>query len=165
MCDTSYRERRDQLETYFDRTAAEAWARLTADAPVSRIRATVRAGRDDMRAQLDRLVYRGFLHEIDWPHLVELPRYLKGMALRLDKLRSAAARDQQRMQEMADIQAQWLQRHIAARDKGVFDPRLDEIRWLIEELRVSLFAQALGTAMKVSPARVERELQRLRDSA
>jgi magnesium-protoporphyrin O-methyltransferase len=52
MFDTSYRERRDQLETYFDRTAAEAWARLTADAPVSRIRETVRAGRDTMRQTL-----------------------------------------------------------------------------------------------------------------
>ena len=52
MFDTSYRERRDQLETYFDRTAAEAWARLTADAPVSRIRETVRSGRNTMRQTL-----------------------------------------------------------------------------------------------------------------
>lgn len=49
---TSYLERRGQLKTYFDRTAADAWARLTSDAPVSRIRATVRAGRDEMRATL-----------------------------------------------------------------------------------------------------------------
>ncbi len=48
----TYQQRRGQLETYFDRTAIEAWARLTSDAPVSRIRATVRAGRDEMRATL-----------------------------------------------------------------------------------------------------------------
>ncbi len=48
----TYRERRGELETYFDRTAAEAWSRLTSDAPVGRIRATVRAGRDRMRATL-----------------------------------------------------------------------------------------------------------------
>jgi magnesium-protoporphyrin O-methyltransferase len=48
----SYRERRGQIETYFDRTAVQAWARLTSDAPVGRIRATVRAGRDRMRATL-----------------------------------------------------------------------------------------------------------------
>ncbi len=48
----TYQERRGQLETYFDRTAADAWAKLTSDAPVSRIRATVRAGRDRMRATL-----------------------------------------------------------------------------------------------------------------
>jgi magnesium-protoporphyrin O-methyltransferase len=53
---TTYDERRGQLETYFDRTAAEAWARLTSDAPVSRVRATVRAGRERMRqAILDHL--------------------------------------------------------------------------------------------------------------
>jgi magnesium-protoporphyrin O-methyltransferase len=49
---SSYIERRSQIETYFDRTAVEAWARLTSDAPVGRIRATVRAGRDRMRATL-----------------------------------------------------------------------------------------------------------------
>ncbi len=48
----SYEQTRHRLETYFDRTAAETWARLTSDAPVSRIRATVRAGRDRMRARL-----------------------------------------------------------------------------------------------------------------
>ncbi|MEL6373917.1 MAG: magnesium protoporphyrin IX methyltransferase [Pseudomonadota bacterium] len=50
--DTSYTSRRDELQTYFDQTATQAWQRLTSDAPVSGIRATVRAGRDGMRAQL-----------------------------------------------------------------------------------------------------------------
>ena len=50
--DASYRSRRHEIETYFDRTAVEAWARLTSTAPVSGIRATVRAGRDQMRATL-----------------------------------------------------------------------------------------------------------------
>jgi magnesium-protoporphyrin O-methyltransferase len=52
MINVTYERRRGELETYFDRTAAQAWARLTSDAPVSRIRATVRAGRDEMRATL-----------------------------------------------------------------------------------------------------------------
>lgn len=53
MADTaSWRDRRSSLETYFNRTAVEAWSRLTSDAPVGRIRATVRAGRDEMRATL-----------------------------------------------------------------------------------------------------------------
>ncbi len=49
---TTYNERRGQLETYFDRTAVEAWSRLTSDAPVGRVRQTVRAGRDEMRNTL-----------------------------------------------------------------------------------------------------------------
>ena len=52
MAGTSYNERRSEIETYFDRTAADAWSALTSDAPVSRIRQTVRAGRDEMRATL-----------------------------------------------------------------------------------------------------------------
>jgi len=52
MADTSYAERRSEIEHYFDRTAADAWSRLTSNAPVSRIRQTVRAGRDDMRRTL-----------------------------------------------------------------------------------------------------------------
>jgi magnesium-protoporphyrin O-methyltransferase len=52
MNSTSYLQRREQIETYFDRTAAQAWERLTSNAPVGRIRATVRAGRDQMRATL-----------------------------------------------------------------------------------------------------------------
>ncbi len=52
MTSPGYAARRSQLTTYFDRTAVEAWARLTSDAPVSKIRATVRAGRDAMRANL-----------------------------------------------------------------------------------------------------------------
>jgi magnesium-protoporphyrin O-methyltransferase len=52
MTTVSYQERRGELKTYFDRTAVDAWARLTSTAPVSKIRATVRAGRDDMRATL-----------------------------------------------------------------------------------------------------------------
>jgi magnesium-protoporphyrin O-methyltransferase len=52
MANTNYLERRHQIETYFDRTAAQAWERLTSNAPVGRIRATVRAGRDQMRGTL-----------------------------------------------------------------------------------------------------------------
>ena len=52
MTDVTYEQRRSQIETYFDRTAVAAWEKLTSDAPVSRVRATVRAGRDRMRNTL-----------------------------------------------------------------------------------------------------------------
>src|SRR5262245_25420322 len=52
MTIATYLERRSELETYFDRTAADTWTRLTSDAPVGRIRATVRAGRNEMRSTL-----------------------------------------------------------------------------------------------------------------
>ena len=59
MNTATYQHRRGEIETYFDRTAAQAWARLTSDAPVGRIRATVRAGRDRMRATLLSWLPRG----------------------------------------------------------------------------------------------------------
>jgi len=68
--------------------------------------------------------------------------------MRLDKIKNDPLRDSQRMQELAALQAPWL-REVAAR-KGVADQRLEEFRWLLEELRVSLFAQELRTPMPVS---------------
>lgn len=65
MTPLSYQTRRGQIETYFDRTAVQAWARLTSDAPVGRVRATVRKGRDQMRSTL-----------LSW-----LPDDLRGMRL------------------------------------------------------------------------------------
>jgi ATP-dependent helicase HrpA len=115
----------------------------------------------DMGEQLDRLVYRGFLLATDWTHLQQLPRYLKGIAMRLEKLAVAAARDRQLMDEMAPLAGEWLQRHEAAAARGVVDARLDEIRWLLEELRVSLFAQSLKTAVPVSVKRIRKRWESL----
>ncbi|MCP5299924.1 MAG: ATP-dependent RNA helicase HrpA [Chromatiaceae bacterium] len=109
---------------------------------------------DDMREQLDRLVYRGFVNTTPYSRLLDYPRYLKAMALRIDKLHTAAARDQQRMQEMAGIRDDWRERDRAARVRGVDDARLAEIRWALEELRVSLFAQELKTPRPVSVKRI-----------
>ena len=116
---------------------------------------------DDLYAQLDRLVFRGFLLAIPYQHLKDYPRYLKAADQRADRLRHAAARDLQLMAEMAPLAARWLERTAAARNAGREDPRLDEVRWMLEELRVSLFAQSLGTAYPVSVKRVEAQWREL----
>jgi ATP-dependent helicase HrpA len=110
---------------------------------------------DDLRAQVDRLVFRGFLQAIPFGHLKDYPRYLKAAEQRAERLFHAAARDRERMAEIAPLEARWLERTAAAADAGRLDARLDEIRWLLEELRVSLFAQSLGTAVPVSVKRIE----------
>jgi len=120
-----------------------------------------RASVEDMQRQLDRLVFRGFLQQTDPARLEQFPRYLKAMVLRLEKLGGAAARDRQRMQEMAGLQQDWLGRRREASAQGLFDPRLDEIGWLLEELRVSLFAQEIGTAQPVSVKRIRRRWEEL----
>ncbi len=86
--------------------------------------------------------------------LAHYPRYLKAIAARLDKLKNDPARDAARMSEVATLQTPYL-RELAAR-KGVADARLDEFRWLLEELRVSLFAQELRTPMPVSVKRLQK---------
>jgi ATP-dependent helicase HrpA len=109
----------------------------------------------DIREQLDGLVFRGFLQQIPYEHLKDYPRYLKAAEMRAEKLLHAAGRDRERMQEMAPLYRKWQARVEAARAAGRRDPRLEEIRWLLEELRVSLFAQQLGTAVPVSVKRIE----------
>ena len=109
----------------------------------------------DLRAQLDRLVFRGFLQDIPYVHLKDYPRYLRAADQRTERLLHAAARDRERLAELAPLEARWKERQAAADAAGRRDPRLDEIHWMLEELRVSLFAQQLGTAYPVSVKRID----------
>ena len=109
---------------------------------------------DDVNAQLARLMPKRFISATPWAQLAHLPRYLKAVVMRLDKLRADPARDAQRLAELRPIEQRYW-RHLAER-KGVQDTRLEEFRWLLEELRVSLFAQELRTPQPVSTKRLEK---------
>ncbi|HZF78809.1 MAG TPA: ATP-dependent RNA helicase HrpA [Rubrivivax sp.] len=109
---------------------------------------------EDIQAQLQRLVGKRFLAATAWPVLQHLPRYLKGIALRLDKLRADPARDAARLAELRPLEQRWLRR--MAELKGAPHARLDEYRWLLEELRISLFAQELRTPQPVSAKRLDK---------
>jgi ATP-dependent helicase HrpA len=93
--------------------------------------------------------------------LAHYPRYLKAMRLRGERLRLDPARDQSRMLQVQPYWRAWLRARTGDADPAA----LDALRWLIEELRVSLFAQELGTAEPVSPKRMQRALQALEASA
>ena len=109
---------------------------------------------DDVTTQLARLVPKRFVAGTKWAQLQQLPRYLKAIVMRLDKQRADPARDAQRLAELRPIESRYW-RHLAER-KGVADARLDEYRWLLEELRVALFAQELRTPQPVSVKRLEK---------
>jgi ATP-dependent helicase HrpA len=109
---------------------------------------------DDITAQLARLMPKRFIAVTPWAQLAHLPRYLKAVVMRLDKLRADPARDAQRLAELRPMEQRYT-RHFAER-KGVPDARLDEFRWLLEELRVSLFAQELRTPQPVSVKRLDK---------
>ena len=113
----------------------------------------------DIEQQLARLFARDFVIDVPPEQLAHYPRYLKAIGLRLDKLKSDPARDAQRLQEVLALQTPWL-RELAAR-KGVRDARLEDFRWMLEELRVSLFAQELRTPMPVSSKRLMKAWEAL----
>jgi ATP-dependent helicase HrpA len=114
---------------------------------------------DDIAAQLQRLVPKRFVAETAYAQLQHLPRYLKAVTMRLDKYRADPARDAARLAELRPLESRYWRR--LAERKGVADARLDEYRWLIEELRVSLFAQELRTPQPVSVKRLDKAWQAL----
>ncbi|MEI6320400.1 MAG: ATP-dependent RNA helicase HrpA [Pseudomonadota bacterium] len=116
---------------------------------------------DDIAAQLQRLLPKRFLMLTPWPALQHLPRYLKAVVLRLDKLRADPARDAARLAELRPLEQRWLRR--LSDLKGSGPGRLDEYRWLLEELRVSLFAQELRTPQPVSVKRLDKVWAQLSD--
>ena len=109
---------------------------------------------EDVQAQLARLCPKRFVASTPWPQIAHLPRYLKGVTLRLEKLRADPARDAQRLMELRPLEQRYWR--VLAERKGAPDARLDEFRWLLEELRVSLFAQELRTPQPVSVKRLEK---------
>jgi len=109
---------------------------------------------DDVSAQLQRLMPKRFVSATPYAQLQHFPRYLKGITLRLDKLKGDPARDAQRMTELRPLDQRLVRR--LAELKGTHDPRTDEFRWLLEELRISLFAQELRTPQPVSVKRLEK---------
>lgn len=155
-------EGRGRLTLIANEVARSAQLVLTEYAAASRKLKDARAPKDvadDVQAQLSRLLPKRFVLQTPWAQLAHLPRYLKGVTMRLDKLRADPARDAARMSELRPIEQRYLR--LAAERRGVHDARLDEFRWLLEELRISLFAQELRTPQPVSVKRLEKSWQQI----
>ena len=109
----------------------------------------------DMQGQLKELVHKRFVADTEYSQLAHFPRYLKAMNVRLEKLRTNTARDTQLMAEWQSAASQF-QRTIKNQPMKNLDPRMTDFRWMLEELRVSLFAQELRTPMPVSSKRLQK---------
>ncbi|CAM3856778.1 ATP-dependent RNA helicase HrpA [Nocardioides zeicaulis] len=114
----------------------------------------------DMRAQVARLVAPGFLGEAGAARLRDYPRYLAAVTHRRERLDQQVARDRQLMDQLSGLQEAWLHAVAALPDGQPLPQHLREARWLLEEYRVSLFAQQLGTREKVSDQRIRKVLGR-----
>ena len=108
----------------------------------------------DCAQQISRLVPKRFLQAAPWPRLQHLARYLKAITLRLEKYRADPARDFARLSELRPLEQRYWR--LVAERKGAVDERMQEFRWLMEELRVSFFAQELRTPQPVSVKRLDK---------
>ena len=117
----------------------------------------------DLGEQLARLLPKNFVTATPYERLAHFPRFLKAAGMRLEKLRADPARDQRAMSELVPLQTLWLREELRQRKQGgPIDPRLDQYRWLLEELRVQLFAQELRTSVPVSAKRLSKMWDNLR---
>ena len=108
----------------------------------------------DGAQQLQRLMPKRFLASTPWSQLQHFSRYLKAIQLRLDKLRADPARDAAKAAELKPLEQRYWR--MLGERKGAMDERMQEFRWLLEELRVSFFAQELRTPQPVSVKRLEK---------
>ncbi len=132
-------------------TEYQALSRTLAGMP-----ATQRMLAAEIRQQRDALVHPGFFTETPWEMLHHIPRYLQALGRRIERQSRNPDRDSRHAVEVAQWWARYADRVAAERRAGVVSPRLTSFRWLLEELRVSLFAQELRTPVPVSFKRVEK---------
>jgi ATP-dependent helicase HrpA len=135
---------------------------------LERVRSAALEAAADIGEQVANLVFPGFLAATPHGHLVDLPRYLKAAQQRIVTLSSSPARDAAGMAAITGVEDAYAEL-VAAAPPGRLPDFVEEIGWLVEELRVSLFAQGLGTKQAVSEKRVRQAIraaaQRLRDSS
>jgi ATP-dependent helicase HrpA len=159
--ETSFQQRRDEAKGRLNLLAQEiaklCSAILSEYAAVQKKLPQIKsmsASHADIQMQLQQLLCKDFLLRHPYEQLVHFPRYLKALWHRIDKCRTDPGREAQRLAELQSLQTPW-QRRVAAL-KGVRDEQVETFRWLLEELRVSLFAQELRTPMPVSVKRLQK---------
>ena len=144
--------------------ALQAYADLQKKLPQAKAAST--AAHADIQTQIQGLVFPKFVSDIPYMQLVHLPRYLKGVAMRIDKLRANPSRDAQCQKDWESVQRPW--QKLLQGSKGsasyamVEDQALQDFRWQLEELRVALYAQELKTPTPMSLKRLEKVLMSLR---
>ncbi|MGB4064924.1 MAG: ATP-dependent RNA helicase HrpA [Azonexus sp.] len=117
----------------------------------------------DIEAQLKRLMGKNFLIDTPFERLQHYPRYFKGVVVRLDKLKANPGRDTQLMVEYTPLWTNYERRAIQLAKLGTLDPQVEQFRWLLEELRVGLYAQELRTPVPVSSKRLQKQWEGIKN--
>ena len=117
-----------------------------------------------VQTDLTTLLPGNFLETIPFERLADLPRYLKALRIRAERASVNPAKDHERARLVAPYAEALKQLHATKVDAELLQVRLEEFRWLVEEYKVSVFAQELGTVMRVSPKRLDEHLARVREA-
>lgn len=116
----------------------------------------------DIKHQVENLIFDGFLSRTPYQNLLQMPRYLKACVVRFEKM----GRDQALERKALPLLKEWWEQYKARSEQhqaqGIYDIELERFRWLIEEQRVSWFAQQLGTSETVSEKRLNKQWQLVR---
>jgi ATP-dependent helicase HrpA len=113
----------------------------------------------DIKQQLNKLVYKGFVAQSGYKRLNDISRYLSAIEKRIEKLFQNMARDRQSMSIIEDVQNRYDNWVNSLQKNQRLDAKVTDIRWMIEELRVNLFAQQIGTPYQVSAKRIKQKIE------
>ena len=167
----AFKERLNQgkpkLALIAQEVARHALASLQAYADLQKRMAQLKAlsstAHADVNTQMQQLIHQRFVSDTPYEYLVHLPRYIKAAIMRIDKLRANPSRDAQCQQEWQSLANPWVKMMQAQKSYGgAIDPRLNDFRWQLEELRVALYAQELKTPTPMSSKRLQKILDSLR---
>ena len=108
------------------------------------------------------MTFENFLIKTPWGWLKQYPRFLQAINYRIEKLSSTyPGKDRSQTALIEAWWARWQEADQHLKTQATVDPELDKLRWMIEEFRVSLFAQPLGTSLKVSETRLQKQLDKV----
>ncbi|MBS1141284.1 MAG: ATP-dependent helicase HrpA [Proteobacteria bacterium] len=141
-------------------TVLTEWQAVTKKLPAFKAHAAAVA---DIEAQLKRLLGKTFVVDTPFERLQHYPRYMKAIVVRLDKLKANPARDAQLMAEYGPLWTNYERRAIQLAKLGTLDPQIEQFRWLLEELRVGLYAQELRTPVPVSTKRLQKQWEGIKN--
>jgi ATP-dependent helicase HrpA len=118
-----------------------------------------------LAAELNSLVLARFLESIAYERLAHLPRYLKALLIRTERAALNPAKNQDRLRQLAPYVDALKQLQAQSQSSRAKQRQIEAFRWMMEEFKVSLFAQELGTAVPVSPKRLDQQLEIVRQTA
>ena len=127
-------------------------AALDAAAPALPLRSLA-----DINRQITHLYYRGYIGDSDFEVLAAYPRYVRALLRRIEKLSQGGSRDATKIERFEPYWLRYETRLREHHDRGRYDAALRDYRWMLEEYRISVFAQELGTAFPVSSRRLDRQ--------